>query len=93
MKRLTLIATLVALALPGVAQAGTGSSAARSAGQLPFTSSDLVLLVGGAIVLILAGSLARYLTTLSVTRSRASAPAPGTERQTPAGLAQPAGSR
>jgi hypothetical protein len=91
MKQLTLIVTLVTLALPGVAEASTGASARSAAWRVPFTATDLILLLGGAIVLIAAGALARRLTKLADPSRSASAPGFVSERQPPAGLAQPVG--
>jgi hypothetical protein len=93
MPRIATIVTLFALALPGLAQAATRGHRVAPAGQLPFGGSDLVLLAAGVIAMIVAGAVARHLTKLADPARRASAAGFGAERQPPARVPQPAGSR
>lgn len=95
MRKLIFIVTVVALALPGTALASGGTSTATTG--LPFTSSDIFLLVGGGLVLSVAGAVARRLTRYADPSRQPSVAGSvttlGADRQTVAGLAQAAGGR
>jgi hypothetical protein len=56
MKRVSLLGGILAvLALPSMAVAHTRKAAADSAGALPFTGLDVVLLIAGVSTLVAAG--------------------------------------
>ena len=90
MKKLTLIPFLLTFALPGVAQASTG---VHGSNTLPFSSSDLLLLAIGSVVLAAVGLLVRHLTVMLEPSRRRSAAVLRTERASHSGFAQAAGSR
>jgi hypothetical protein len=93
MKRVSTIVAALLLALPAAADASVRPQVAR--GGLPFGSSDIVLLAGGVVVLVVAGVLARRLTALlNPYRGTASAvQTDGRRSQARPGYPQPASGR
>jgi hypothetical protein len=83
MKRLSMMIAMVALALPATAQAHLARHAAALRSGLPFASSDLILLVGGCVVLIAVGIVVRQLTAVLDPARRASAVHPDARRAQP----------